>query len=321
MQGNFMKTNPRTKGYPRRSYSFAIAMAALAAMGLSSCSQEDAALQTQLVEARALLDAKVKALDKAEADLAKFENKSGPGISSEEIAKLKARNHELEDQLAAARAQNSAGSAPPKFDMEAMAAKLEDDLTVKAKQLRELLQKQTSTGKVDEISLKAITYPAEIVTPFSSSITFSMIMEDGKNIRLMFPVTADLSGVWKLPGPDAVQKAFEQAQRQPQQLATNPPAGSGPAPQSQSAPAGSSGGGASMRQVDGNTFVFNWGDGPPPAVAPAPAQPRQAPTPNTPPAPVASAPQSTAPPAPQQPAAAVPAPVMPVQRDVVIKFD
>lgn len=301
-----------------------LTIASFTAALLPSCSQEDAALQSQLVEARAALDAKSKALEKAESELARSQNHSGGAASSEEVAKLKARNSDLEEQLANARAQNAESGKAPKFDMDAMAAKLEDDLTVKAKQLRELIQKQTTGGKVDEISLKAITYPSEIVTPFSSSITFSMLMDTGKSIRLMFPVTADLSGVWLLPGPDAVQKAFQQAQSQPaQQVATAPaPAvngagGSFPAAPAAAAPVANTGGGASMRQVDGNTFVFNWGDAP---AGNAPAQPRQAPAaaPSA-AAPIAAAPQAPAPAAPQQ--SAVPAPVMPVQRDVVIKFD
>jgi len=318
-----MKTKHHKASVATMQRTALFVLTSIALTGLPSCSQEDAALQVQLVETRSALDAKSKALEKAEADLAKAQNRSGTSVSSEEVAKIKARNSELEDQLAAVRAQASESGGSPKFDMDAMAAKLEDDLTVKAKQLRELIQKQATTGKVDEISLKAITYPSEIVTPFSSSITFSMIMDGGKNLRLMFPVTADLGGVWKLPTAGDVQKAFEQAQTQPQQVAAAPAAtvngagGSFPPAPATAAPAAS--GGASMRQVDGNTFAFNWGDTPAGASA-APAQPRQAA-----PAPAAAyaLQQAAAPAAAPQPAApaSVPAAVMPVQRDVVIKFD
>ncbi|WP_009965724.1 hypothetical protein [Verrucomicrobium spinosum] len=291
-------------------------LAVLGMVSLSSCAREDDALQSQIIETRAAMEQRNRELEQTQSQLNELKEKmqrmSGASASSDEVARLKARNAELEDQLAAARKQTSTSDAPAKFDMDAIASRLEDDLTRKAKQLRELVQKQTPGGRVDEISLKSIEYPRELLVTFNSAITFNILSEGGQKLRLVFPVTADLGGTWKLPAPAEVQAAYVQAQSQPagssssgaawagagSEIAPNesptpastptpaaPPqvAASAPAPSAPQAPA-SSGGHSGMRQVDANTFVFSWGDSrgggaQPQAQAPRPAAQPTAPAP------------------------------------------
>lgn len=264
-------------------------LAVLGTVALSSCAREDDALQSQIIETRAAMEQRSRELEQTQAQLNELKEKmqrmGGASSSSDEVARLKARNAELEDQLAAARKQTSTSDAPAKFDMDAIASRLEDDLTRKAKQLRELVQKQTPGGRVDEISLKSIEYPRELLATFNSAITFNILAESGEKLRLVFPVTADLGGAWKLPAPAEVQAAYVQAKSQPagagagnssgaawagagSEIAPSsspapaaPPqvAASAPAHSATQAPA-SSGGQTGMRQVDANTFVFSWGD-------------------------------------------------------------
>jgi hypothetical protein len=252
---------------------------------------------------------------------------TGPtGPSAEELARAKAQITELERQLAAA----SAAPAPQmgKFDMDRMAEKLESDLAGKAKQLGEVVQKQAPADTIEEVSMKSITYPPEIVTPFSSAITYTItVAGGGRSLRLMFPVTADLGGSWKLPTPDEVQRAYKAARDQPQgaPIAT----GGGTVPVPPSTPGGSPGaaGAPRMTQRTDGVFVFDWGDGAAANPAPQPPQPGYTQTPPTPPPapggntpPPPNRPAAPAPPAAPQPSA-VPPPVMPVVGDRVIRFD
>ncbi|WP_206026169.1 hypothetical protein [Roseimicrobium sp. ORNL1] len=336
---------------------------------MPSCFQGDEELQRQLIEMRAALDSKDKAVEKVQAELAALQSKSqgssntsssSSGASSEELARAKQTIDDLKRQLESAKAAAAAGSvstggAPLKIDMDAIADKLEEDLTRKAKQLRELVQSQIPASRIDEISLKSIEYPPQLVTPFSSAITFNVVADNGNRLRLQFPVSADLGGTWKLPSAADVQTAYKAAKDNPQGLAGNtaptqpqtqaqtggvpvqqPNVGGGVPPQQPTA-----GHGGGMRQVDANTFAFDWGDGA--SAAPRQQQPQaqaqpqpqpQAPQPSSggpavisnfnPASPGgSSAPAAPAPAAPSAPAAApsVPAPVMPVVGDRVIRFD
>jgi hypothetical protein len=349
---------------------------ALGLLTLPSCFQGDEELQRQLIEMRAALDSKDKAVEKVQAELAALQSKSqgssnstsnssSSGASNEELARAKQTIDDLKRQLESAKAAAatagsvSTGGAPLKIDMDAIADKLEEDLTRKAKQLRELVQSQIPASRIDEISLKSIEYPPQLVTPFSSAITFNVVADNGNRLRLQFPVSADLGGTWKLPSAADVQTAYKAAKDNPQGLAGNtaptqpqaqtqtggtptqqPNAGGGVQPQQ---PGYGPAGGGGMRQVDANTFAFDWGDGA--GAAPRQQQPQaqaqpqpQAPQPSsggpavisnfTPPGaggaggPAAPAP-APGPAAPSAPAAApaVPAPVMPVVGDRVIRFD
>jgi hypothetical protein len=334
---------------------------ALGLLTLPACFQGDEELQRQLIEMRAALDAKDKAVEKVQTELAELQSKAqrnggatSSGASSEELAKARQTIEDLKRQLDTAKAAASsvsatAGGTPLKIDMDAMADKLEEDLTRKAKQLRELVQSQISGGRIDEISLKSIEYPPQLVTPFSSAVTFSVVTDNGTPLRLQFPVSADLGGAWKLPTAADVQVAYKAAKDNPQGLAGNTapsqpqtPAGGSPTQpnvgggvQQPQQPGYAQPGGGGMRQVDANTFAFDWGDG----AGAAPRQPQpQAQAPRQPqpssggPAVISnfnpaspggsSAPAAPAP-APSAPAAApsVPAPVMPVVGDRVIRFD
>lgn len=324
------------------------ALLLLSASTLSSCAREDEELQRQLIDLRASMEAKNKSVEQMQAQMTELQNQKqrsstgGSGASSEELAKAKVRIAELEQRLAEVSANPAATPQIGKIDMDAMAGKLEEDLTRKAKQLRELVQRQSPSSRIDEISMKSIEYPPQLVTPFTSAITFTVTIGNAAPMRLMFPVTADLGGSWKLPTPDEIQKAYKAAQEQPQGLAAggtvpNNPGqqpGAGGAPQPQAGGAA----GPRMSQRQDGVFVFDWGDGtaapqvrqpqpqqqayaqPPPAAAPAGGQTFNNFTPpgqgGAPQQPAAPAPPAAAPQAP-----AAPAPVMPVVGDRVIRFN
>jgi hypothetical protein len=320
---------------PVRSDRCAAALAGVLLLG--GCARQDEELQRQLVETRAALAAKTKALEQAESQRAAPPAPAPAepsAASAEELAKARARIGELESQLAAAKQQAAPATpsapAPAKLDLDSLREKLEADLTGKAKTLREILLKQAGVAHIDEIGIRGIEYPPEIIAPFRSAITFALSSSDGRQLRLVFPVTADLEGSWSLPGPDKVQQAYRQvkdaAPAEPA-VASAPvdtprPASTLPAPAPPSQPPGSAPPASGFRQLDSNTFQFDWGDGtkggskmrtdPQPAAAPS--------------APVAAAPEPTkraapaAPAAPVQPEPSVPKPVMPVQRDIIIKF-
>ena len=343
----------KTRGHKDQHTQFRVANTALVVLavtlGMSSCAREDEELQRQLIELRATMDSKNKSVEQLQAQITDLQNQkqrasvSTSGASSEELAKARVRIAELEQRLAELTANPTATPQIGKIDMDAMAGKLEEDLTRKAKQLRELVQKQSPSSRIDEISLKTIEYPPQLVTPFTSAITFTVTVGNSTPMRLMFPVTADLGGSWKLPTPDEIQKAYKAAQEQPQGIAANggsagssgQPAynnGGGGAPTGQ---AGSAAGPSMTQRADG-VFVFDWGDGPSAAQQPRQAPPQQAYAPApaaggsqtfnnfTPPG---SQPAAPAPAAPQPPPAAapqapsVPAPVMPVVGDRVIRFN
>jgi hypothetical protein len=315
-------------------------------LSLCGCAREDEELQSQLVETRAALAAKTKALEQAEAQRTSQPPPAPaqpPAVSTEELANARSRIADLESQLAAAKQQASIPPAPAKLDLDALKDKLEGDLTNKAKTLRELLLKQAGVARIDEIGIRAIEYPPEIVAPFRSAITFALSSSDGRQLRLVFPVTADLDGSWSLPGPDKVQQAYKQvkdaapaepnvaaapAETLPANQVPTPgqaPGSRAPSTTPQLAPSGALPSG--FRQVDANTFQFDWGDGKKGGAKPGMTQPAS-PAPPTPAssAPVVSAPQEirravpSTPAAPAQPEITIPKPVMPVQRDIIIKF-
>lgn len=344
----------KTRGRKKFLFTFvrrvrAMSLLVLSVAALTSC--EDEELQRQLIDLRSTMDAKDKSVEQLQAQITELQNQKqrntgASGASSEELAKAKVRIAELEQRLAEVSANPAATPQIGKIDMDAMAGKLEEDLTRKAKQLRELVQRQSPSSRIDEISMKSIEYPPQLVTPFTSAITFTVTAGNAAPMRLMFPVTADLGGSWKLPTPDEIQKAYKAAQEQPQGLASG---GGGTVPNAGGQGAGGGvpqadvgGGGARMSQRQDGVFVFDWGDGaggaqarqpqaqqpqvqpqqayaPPPAAGPGGGQtfnnftpPGQGGVPQQPSAPPPAA-------APQAPAA--PAPVMPVVGDRVIRFN
>jgi hypothetical protein len=339
-----MKTSDRTDFFAMVLGKTRILLLFPIAASLSSCMKGDEELQRQLIELRTAVDAKSKAAEQLEAQVADLRNRgqhpdAAPSVaSSEELVKAKARITELEQRLAAVSANPASPPQMGKLDMDEMAGKLEDDLSLKAKQLREMVQRQSPSSRIDEISLKSIEYPPQLVTPFNSAITFTVSEGAGMPMRLMFPVTADLSGSWKLPTADEVQKAYKAAREQPRGVASTQPQGGQPSlqgnAQGQPQPASSGGGGARMTQRADGVFVFDWGDAPSGGQTRQPTQNAAQPRPASggpqtvnnfvPPGQTGGAQQPAAPPrapaaAPQAPS--VPAPVMPVVGDRIIRFN
>jgi hypothetical protein len=312
----------------------------LAAALLAGCAREDEELHRQVVELRADVQAKNRELEELRAKAANTSSQTptAPPSSNAELTKAQARIGELEGEVAKlnAKLNDQAKSQPEpatsismKFDADSIKDKLENDLTRKASELRDLVLRQSGITSISEISIKRVELPPEVITPFHSAITFTLL-DNGKPLRVQFPVTADFGGSWRLPSPDKIQQACQQAREQ--MAAGTPPApppaespGASPAPATPSpAPARtvasqspSTNRTPSMRRVDSNTFVMDWGDKP----AAAPAQ-----SPSATPSSSAPAPGSGlrtpsgqgAAPAPASPN--VPPPVMPVQRDIIIKF-
>ncbi len=324
---------------------------AVTVSNLTSCGKGDEELHRQIVELRAEADAKAKSVAQLESQMANLQSQrqaqivapapvsSVPsGAMAEELKQAKARITELEESLAAAKsaAANPEPASLGKLDTEEIAARLEEDLTRKAKQLRELVQRQSPSSRIDEISLKSIEFPPQLITPFNSAITFTVTEGTGASIRLMFPVTADLRGSWTLPTPDEIQKAYKAAQQQPAGGSLAGSSGTAPAsPQTRAAtpstPLAPTGTGARMTQRSDGVFVFDWGDSPSAGQAPA-ANNRPQPAPAAsqtinnyaPPASRDAVPQPK--PAPRSPAAApqapaTPPPVMPIVGDRIIRFN
>jgi hypothetical protein len=324
----------------------------LSACLLTSCS-DDEELRRQLIDLRGQVEDKTRAVEQLQAQVAALQSKkaavvspelsAAPIASTEELTKARARIAELEQRLAEVPAAPVATPAIGKLDIETIAIHLEEDLAAKAKQLRQLVQRQSPSSRIDEISLKSIEFPPQMVTPFTSAITFTIAEGNAPPMRLMFPVTADLSGSWRLPTPDEIQKAYRAAKEQPaSSVASGDSIGAGARPQEPSrtkskslppAPSPTAGattrssagqtattaGGARMTQRPDGVFVFDWGDAP--AASQTPTATRPPGTPSR--APNVSVP--TPPPAPAPPPSrggvTTPPPVMPVIGDRIIRFE
>jgi hypothetical protein len=301
----------------------------LTAALLAGCAKQDEEMQREMVELRATVQAKNRELEdlRAKANTPPVTSPTHPpAVSEADMSKAKARISELEGEVAKLNEQLKHPPEPEipqaismKFDADALKDKLEDNLTRKASELRELVLRQSGITGITEISIKRVVLPPEVISPFHSAITFTL-MDNGKPLRVQFPVTADFSGSWRLPSPDKIQQACQQAREQmaagppPEPLPPSPPSvapvasAPAPAPAESSAPrpvppqALPTSHTPSMKRVDANTFVMDWGDKSA-SSAPAPSSPASH----------APSGQGTAP-------AHVPAPVMPVQRDIIIKF-
>lgn len=333
-----------------RAGPFALMLAFLATLG-GGCAKPDEELQKQIVELRAELQSKTKALEEAKAKTSTVTpptpvTPATVGPSAAELAQAKARVGELEGEVAKLKTANAAldeklknqpspASDKPismKFDVDVLKDKLEDDLTKKAAELRDLVLRQHGVTAINEISVQRLQLPPEVITPFHSAITFT-ITDNGKPLRVQFPVTADFGGSWRLPSPDKIQQACQQAREQmasgggpgaePPPAPAPPPSSPQPARSVASTPpAGSGNRTPKMKQVDANTFVMDWGDnkGSPSATG-QPTTVVHTPSPSSTPNNITI---TNAPNMPEHsnpaPAKNVPPPVMPVQRDIIIKF-
>src|SRR3954468_369092 len=133
-----MKTRGRNGGcaIAWRVTSVLLLIATIAS--LSSCGKGDEELQRQLIELRGTVEAKNKAMEQLESQVATLQSQKQPaavsssGASPEELAKAKARIAELEQRLATASANPAAPPQLGKLDIDEIAGKLEEDLTRKA---------------------------------------------------------------------------------------------------------------------------------------------------------------------------------------------
>ncbi|MFZ4766749.1 MAG: hypothetical protein ACOYMN_17495 [Roseimicrobium sp.] len=288
----------------------AIVLVAVTTVLMNSCVREDEELQRLLIETRAALATQTQALDNAQAQLSGSKNQKPTENFSVELTKAKARIAELTAEIAALKS-----SSPATLDIDTLAKKADAELMHKAKQLGEMVQKQSPSSRMEEMSVRAVQAAPQVVAPFASAITFNVFL-DGRALKLVFPVTADLRGSWKLPSPDEVQKAFKEAEGQ---VTRNAEVAQAPA-EPQTRP--------SAAQGDVPTFEITWPDeNRAPQVRPQPSTPspahRSVPIASSPPIdnfapPSQAAPAATSSPPPAAPQ--VPAPIMPVVGDRVIRF-
>lgn len=299
---------------------------------LSSCLGEDEQLHQQMKSLRAELNAAEQKAAEAEEKIRELQSKvpqipSTPAASPDDAAELASAREKiatLEKQLAEAKA-TPASSAPVQTaeSYKELAKHLQTELMQKVSELSDLLQAQIPSADVQDVTVKRIRPPEEIATAFSSAITFTLLDRSRQPVPLSFPVQAGLDGTWKIPTVEDVKRVYaDVSQGVPQSAPASAPQttpGTPSAVASNAAPAAPSGGGAGfVKQSDGSILV-NWDDSAPAARTPTPAPattaaatpPRQAPAPTPAPAPAPAAPTTPN----------IPAPVMPVQQDIIVRFE
>ncbi len=312
-----------------------VAAAVFAGVLLSGCLGEDEQLQQQLRDLRAEVKAAEDRATEAEEKVRELSSKvpepaTTPSVSAVDPAALKSakdRIAQLERELADAKAAPPPSSAPAQTaeSYKALAKQLQTDLMQKVSELSDQLQAQIPSADVQEVTVKRIRPPEEIATAFSSAITFTLLDASRQPVPLSFPVQAGLDGAWKIPTVEDVKRVYgEVARGIPQSApASNTAATGSPAAASQPASGTAAAPGAGqagfVKQSDGSILV-NWDENaraaapsPPPATASAPSAPAPAPSA------AAPTPQPAAPPRPAAPT--IPAPVMPVQQDIIVRFE
>lgn len=320
----------KTKRLPFRP----AAVSALAGLLLSGCLGEDEQLHRQLQDLRAELKTAEDRAAEAETKVRELSAKvsetppPAPVSATADPAELKSareRIASLEKELAAAKASPPAATAPTQTaeSYKELAKQLQTELMQKVSELSDQLQSQIPSADVQEVTVKRIRPPEEIATAFSSAITFTLLDSSRQPVPLSFPVQAGLDGTWKIPTVEDVKRVYsDMARGIPQSapaVAAAPSQGAAPAAAQPTQPASApaSGGGSFVKQSDGSILV-NW-DGNASAAPPAPApSPALAPAAAT----LQPPPQVSQPAQPQRPAApAIPAPVMPVQQDIIVRFE
>ncbi len=314
----------KTKRLPFRP----AAVSAVVCLLLSGCLGEDEQLHRQLQDLRAELKTAEDRAAEAETKVRELSAKisetppSAPVSETADPVELKSARERiatLEKELAAAKASPPAATAPTQTaeSYKELAKQLQTDLMQKVSELSDQLQSQIPSADVQEVTVKRIRPPAEIATAFSSAITFTLLDPNRQPVPLSFPVQAGLDGAWKIPTVEDVKRVYSDMARgipqsAPALTAAAPSQGAAPAAAqpTQPAPAPASGGASFVKQSDGSILV-NW-DGnasaAPPAPAPSPALAPAAATPQPPP-------QVSQPAQPQRPA------VMPVQQDIIVRFE
>ena len=288
------------------------------AAALSGCLDGDSQLNEELRALRAEVDASQRARAEMEAKLAAAAQAPSPAPSAPDAARMRA----LEDQVASlqrqleearSRAQTPApaSSALGPEGLKDLASRLQKDLMEKVTALSDQIQNQLPNTELEDVTVKRIKPPPEIESAFSSAITFTLKDASGRLIPVRFPVTAGLDGSWKVPTLEDVRAGMTGVLSAGTSFtASSPVAPGNPSAGSLENPAATASSGTSngsfVRQPDGSILV-NWdANAAPSTPAPAPGTP----------APTASPPSVAAPPTPT-----VPAPVMPVERDIIIRFD
>ena len=301
---------------------------------LSGCLGEDEQLHQQMKSLRAELRAAEEKVTEAEERIRELQSKESStpvtpaagSVDSSELSAAREKIAALEKQLAEAKA------APPSKapvqtaeSYKELAKHLQTELMQKVSELSDLLQAQIPSADVQDVTVKRIRPPEEIATAFSSAITFTLLDRNRQPVPLSFPVQAGLDGAWKIPSVEDVKRVYADVSQGIPQSAPASPAQ--PAPGSPSGvatnppPAAPSGGGAGfVKQSDGSILV-NWDDSAPAARPSAPAASTTAstPPPSTPAQPAAAPAPAPAPATPSTPN--IPAPVMPVQQDIIVRFE
>jgi hypothetical protein len=269
-------------------------------------------LVAQLNEAQA----KIKQLESQPATSNTLAN-AAPADSNHaaELQAVQQKVVELEGALAEARSGEVAGGLTAE-SLRQLAKELQTDLMTKVNELSDQVQAKIPSADLQEVTVKRIHPPQELATAFTSAITFTFLDGNRQPLPVRFPVQAGLDGSWRVPTVEDVQKIVSGVASGELQSAT-PSQGLASAP---AAPAGGGGlaGPASAgagrptfdKQADGS-IVINWDAN----AAPAPPPPMTTGTPS----PVGTPAPGPAPATPRQPA--VPAPVMPVQQDIIVRFD
>ena len=289
------------------------------AAALTGCLDGDSQLNEQLRALRAELDAAQRAKAALETQLAAAPQTPPPAPAASEDARVRTLEEELatvKRQLDEARSRSqeaSPGKGLSSQGLKDLAAQLQRDLMEKVTALSDQIQSRLPNTDLEDVTVKRIKPPAEIESAFSSAITFTLKDASGRQIPVRFPVTAGLDGSWKVPTVDDVRAAMSGVLASGTAIASTTPAvPANPAEALAPPPSPQQTNGSFVQQPDGSILV-NWDAGTTPTTSSSPPGTPAAPAPTQQPSP------ATPPPKPADPK--VPAPVMPVQRDIIIRFD
>ena len=247
--------------------------------------------------------------------------------AEEQVTQLQKQVEQLQGQLDAANrdlggardalAQTKSGNTEQKSSENAAAsallpskAALEDAYVASAKEVRKVIESKLTSFSIASYTLHSVRMP-ETFYPYNSSISLALRCNDGRSFQLDFPVRADFSGKWVFPDTNEIVARIEAAKNVP--LPSEKPVNNG-------IPAGPEA--KPLMQAD-ETRVIAWPDSAKPAASfsnvPSASTPPPSTNPVTPPTKPPNQPSNPQP-QPPAPAASKP-PVMPVNRDVLIKFN
>ncbi len=285
-------------------------------------------LRAEVQKAKETQESLVAQLNEAQAKIKQLESQPAPPSTAanaapaegNQAAELRAAQQKvvaLEGALAEARSGEAASGLTAE-SLRQLAKELQTDLMTKVNELSDQVQAKIPSADLQEVTVKRIHPPQELATAFTSAITFTFLDGNRQPLPVRFPVQAGLDGSWRVPTVEDVQKIVSgvasgelQSAAPPQGLASAPAASAGAG--GLAGPASPASGRPTFdKQADGS-IVINWDANAAPAPTPT------APPPVTTGTPSQVATPAPAPAAPRQPA--VPAPVMPVQQDIIVRFD